>query len=568
MRAHVLYAVVGLAAAGCGNAGTAPDIDAAPASCSAGEQRCAGTTLQTCSGGTFYDTEVCLHACSDTLGCVLCVPGTGTCDSADLSYVCNATGTGYDSVTCDTSQGISCGASGFCEGTCVAGDGYIGCEYYPTVTGNMTSAQFHFAVAIANATDQPATVSIADGSLPKADVFVVPARGVRVELLPWYQALKLCTKGSWMECAHGNHTDAALVGRAAYHVRSTQPVTVYQFNPLEYALPDVPNENSFSNDASLLFPVNRWRKDYYVAAFGVTDGTGNPSLLAVTALHDGTHVTITTRADTVADGGAPAFAAGVPQTVTIDGGGVLEITSRTGDLTGSHVTADGPVQVIGGHYCADVPAGIAACDHLEDAMLPVDALGTRYVVDAPAIDANINGKPRTVRIIATAADTHLVYKPAQPGAPTTIAKPGDFVELADTPESFMITADHKVMVAQYMEGVNASHEHQGDPSLALAVPIDQFRTEYLFHAPTNYQINFVDVIAPYDANISLDQQLLAITPIGTTGYGFCRFPLSKGPAGDGNHRISGNAPFGIGVYGYGTDSSYWYPGGLQLIDVP
>ena len=46
-------------------------------------------------------------------------------------------------------------------------------------------------------------------------------------------------------------------------------------------------------DASLLFPSNAWRNEYYVASYQVlTDGTVFwPSLMAVTAYQDGTEVT-------------------------------------------------------------------------------------------------------------------------------------------------------------------------------------------------------------------------------------------------------------------------------------
>ena len=50
--------------------------------------------------------------------------------------------------------------------------------------------------------------------------------------------------------------------------------------------------------------------------------------------------------------------------------------------------------------------------------------------------------------------------------------------------------------------------------------------------------------------------------IGSSGFSVARIELSNG--GDGNHVITGDEPFGISVYGYGNDTSYWYPGGLDL----
>lgn len=47
-----------------------------------------------------------------------------------------------------------------------------------------------------------------------------------------------------------------------------------------------------------------------------------------------------------------------------------------------------------------------------------------------------------------------------------------------------------------------------------------------------------------------------------------RVLLGNGPAGDGNHSMSANDPFGITVYGYGQYTSYWYAGGLDLNDIP
>lgn len=243
---------------------------------------------------------------------------------------------------------------------------------------------------------------------------------------------------------------------------------------------------------------------------------------------------------------------------------VIELATFAGDFTGSLVDADKPVQVISGHFCANVPNGVGYCDHLEESMFPVDTLGTNYIINAPAVTTLPNGKVENIRIIATSPNTTLTYDPPQTGAPTTIAQAGDFIEIAGNAASFQIIADQKVIVAQYMSGQDAGGG-TGDPAMTLAVPVEQFRTEYLFHAPTNYESNYVDVTAPVGATVMLDGAPLSFTPIGTTGYGLARvYPLGPGPNNDGNHHIQGNMPFGITVYGYGQYTSYWYPGGLDL----
>jgi hypothetical protein len=406
-------------------------------------------------------------------------------------------------------------------------------------------------------------VTIDGGGLTAPQTIVVPSNRVVVHNMPWVAALKLCNTPNTDGCSAFSSPPqgAALATKGAYHLRSTVPVTVYQFNPLQYTKDGT---FSYSNDASLLLPTNVWRTRYYTASWAPYASVGYPSLFAVTATHDNTMVTITAKAATPASQGAPAFAPGVANSVMLNAGDVLELGSIQGDLTGSLVDSDKPVQVISGHYCTNVPDNITACDHLEESMFPVDTLGTHYIVSAPAVTSIPTGKVQVIRIIATGANTTLTYDPPQPGAPTTIAQAGGFAEIQNTAAAFSITSDQKVMVVQYMEGQDAGGA-TGDPAMTLAVPVEQFRTQYLFHAPTNYESNYVDVTAPVGSVVTLDGAPLDFMPIGTTGYSLARvYPLTAGPNNDGNHSIQSTMAFGITVYGYGQYTSYWYPGGLNL----
>lgn len=532
--------------------------------CNPGDRTCDGLELLECINGEFQHSMDCPQACSDKLGCTLCVANTGTC-TGDMAHTCNANGTGYDDTYCDPQQGESCDATtGACVGDCAPkslGNSYIGCEYYPTVTGNTTGTTFDFAVAIANTTSNSVTVTIEGGALNASQMVTVAPSSVQVQVLPWVPELKLCNTAETDGCIDGSMQLAALKTAGAYHLRSSSPVTVYQFNSLEY---QKNGEFSYSNDASLLLPTNVWRTQYYAAAWQQLAGI-NPSEMAVTATANNTMVTITPKAASPAAQGAPAFMAGMPQSVMLNAGDVLEIASQTGDYTGTLVDASGPVQVISGHYCADIPDGVTACDHVEESMFPVDTLGTHYIINAPAVTSIPNGKVEVIRVIATADNTTLTYDPPVSGAATTIASAGSFIEIANNNQSFAITSDQKVLVAQYMEGQDAGG-NTGDPAMTLAVPAEQFRASYLFHAPTSYESNYVDVTAPMGATVSLDGgSPLTFTPIGGSGYGLARVTgLGAGPGMDGNHNIQGDKGFGITVYGYGQYTSYWYPGGLNL----
>jgi hypothetical protein len=104
----------------------------------------------------------------------------------------------------------------------------------------------------------------------------------------------------------------------------------------------------------------------------------------------------------------------------------------------------------------------------------------------------------------------------------------------------------------------------GDPSLSLASTVEQFRSTYIFLAPDDYSENYVVAVVPLGATLTLDGTAVLDqpTPIGSTGFGTIRLALGSGNAGA--HAIQGTQPFGIQVIGYGSYTSYQYPGGLDL----
>ena len=570
---HGLRAAVGLylafgvasATAACGSKPDESDFtpDArAPESCSTGAAKCDGNDYLVCDGDVFVLSESCADVCVPELGCVACQPFTGTCNG-EVSTMCTGDGAGYIDVLCDPVQGMSCNfETGICDGDCAPqfiGTNYIGCDYYPTITGNEVANNFLFAVAISNTQNQPADITIDGGGLVAPDTFTVAPDSVETRTLPWVDALKACTVFDANGCG-GPDTLSAMVPGGGYHLRSTQPVTVYQFNPLDYEMGKM---NSFTNDASLLMPTNAMSGTYHVAAWPGWDTMtvlGElPGLMAVTATQDATSVTITTSSATHAGGGIGAFSPGAPQTLTMNAGDVVQLFSVGGDLTGSTVDADKPVQVIGGHFCTNIPADVPACDHIEESMFPLATLGTRYVVTSPAPAS----KGQIVRIIATAPDTTLIFNPEQTGVPTTLANAGDFVQIDDTTAPFEVAGNHRLLVSQYMQGQNVGGG-TGDPAMTLAVPVEQYRTTYMFHAPTNYEVNYVNIIAPLTALITLDGTVLPtnFAPIGNSGWGFTRQTLDD--SGTGTHLIESDEQFGVLVYGYGQFTSYWYPAGLDL----
>ena len=540
--------------------------------CVAGTIVCEGAVKKVCDGnGGFTDEEDCALSglvCAPNLGCVTCVPGTGSCNG-NVGTSCKLDGSGTVEETCEEAQGTTCNpGTGQCDGACSAGQlgtSYIGCDYYPTVTANLVEQQFSFAVAVSNTTATAATVTTSMGAGIVSTVTVAP-NSVQVIELPWQNTLK----GPSIQPPNTSIQDfpaSVRVTDGAYRLQSTQPVTVYQFSPLHYT---INGSFSYSNDASLLLPVNVWTGTYRVASrhnFFVSRG-----FYAVTASEDGTTVTVTAGPTSgLVKAGVPGIGTNGNGTVTLDAGDVIEVVTdgdpnsanSSNDVTGTLISADKPVQVIGGHQCIYIPSGVAACDHLEESIFPYETLSNEYLVTAPLVpNGGQNAKVEVVRIVATQPNTTLVYDPPQAGAPAAIGEPGGWVEIQNTNASFSIVSNQPVLVVQYMEGQDAGG-NSGDPAMALAVAKDQYRDNYLFHAPTNYEYSYVNVVAPTGAQVILDGAALAgFTPIGGTGYSVARTPVSN--AGDGNHVITGSMPFGVSVYGYGQYTSYWYPGGSDL----
>ena len=153
--------------------------------CTAGTQVCQGATSVICDGaGGVSSSTVCPDTCAPALGCVLCIPGSTTCDGNGAKK-CSDDGSAWLDSSCDAELGLSCDLTlGKCVGPCANTTlerSYIGCEYYPTVTSNgQLYNGFDFAVAIANASKDSADIVIYQGTKLIATQKVAPGSVVAV----------------------------------------------------------------------------------------------------------------------------------------------------------------------------------------------------------------------------------------------------------------------------------------------------------------------------------------------------------------------------------------------------
>ncbi|MGK4001018.1 IgGFc-binding protein [Sorangium sp. So ce1036] len=465
---------------------------------------------------------------------------------------------------------------------------YIGCDFWPTVTANIVWSTFDYAVVVANAGDEVAEVEVTRGDEVLAQEQVPPNSLTKI-YLPWVPELK----GPDMDrCSNSvEMTRSVRVNDGAYHLVSTRPVTVYQFNALEYkgeggpegkswsSCPgnyDCPSSReplgcfSFSNDASLLLPSTAMTGNYRITGRDGWPRAEIGGFMTITGIQDGTTVTVQ-----VAGGGRVLAGGGVPETeggdiftVELDEGDVVEILSDPrSDLSGSLVSATHPVQVLTGMACAQSPSPYQACDHLEESVFPAETLGKRYFVTVPTSPGG-EAVGHIVRLYGNVDGTTLTYPSGRPdGAPTRLDA-GQVVDLDMVRRDFEVVGDHEFAVGSFMlsaELVDLGNDsdQKGDPSQSLSTAVEQYRTKYVFLAPSDYDESYVDIVLPLDASVTLDDATLdlAPTPIGS-GFGVARVPL--GPGNNGAHVLTASAPVGIQVMGYGSYTSYQYPGGLNL----
>jgi hypothetical protein len=513
--------------------------------CVPGQIKCEGSSRRVCDAlGDWGPPLSCgAQQCVNGLGCVVCVPGTATC-LGNIAHKCKGDGSGYVDYECDPLMGSSC-VAGACTGACapdVMEKSYIGCDFYPTVTqqhDSYNTSPHQFAVAVSNTSASSTTVTVTRSGTTVNTTTVAP-NSLQIIVLPWVDPLSKTSGPS------------ALVVGGAYRLRTNNPVTVYQYNPIA---------STTTNDASLLLPANAWTGKYVVASW--PHWGSYPGFYAVVARENATSVTLTpsTTGKLVQAGGG--VTAGGTGTVTLNQGDVLQVMSAVGgDVTGSIVNSTKPVQVIGGHECTNVPLNIAACDHLEESMFPFETLADEYIVVPPVqYPSDTLEKGQVVRVIAAEDATTLVFTPDQPVG-KVLAKAGDFVELTTTTARFRVTANRKIVVAQYMVGQSAGMG-TSDPAMVLAVNPKQWRSSYLIHAPVSWTANYVDLIAPTGAAVQVDGVNVADWwAVGTTGYSVAHVKL--GSVGGGNHTITGNQGVSVSVYGLQNYGSYWYPGGLNL----
>ncbi len=518
--------------------------------------------------------------------------GCGNTCSADLRSI----------VDCNGNVVAQCGAADSCDtqsvecvNACLAAEANhrsVGCDYYATYMEAEISS-YCFAVFVANTWSTAAHVTVEYGgqSLSPAGFARTPVGAGPGLTLSAYdpvagiapQDVAILFLGGESGTAPMCPVTAAVTApmlsgtgvSTSFHITSDVPVVAYEINPYG-------GGSAAVTGASLLLPTSAWDTSY--VAVNVTPNDIYPPSLNIVARDDGTIVTLTPVADVVAGNGVPGGTAGQPLTINLNKGQHAQIT-QAAELTGSSISTNKPVGFMAGQPCMRWPVGTFYCDHGEQMVPPVHALGNRYV--GVGYRARVPGETSYwYRLVGAVDGTALTYS-TQVGGPATLSKGQSVTFQTGTP--FVVESqdtDHPFMLFTYMSSSNAVQDGYGDPDFVVGVPPEQYLQSYVFFADPTYPETNLVVVRDVGTDNQFHEVVLdcagPITGWQSVGnYEWARADLmtgnfqNVGACSTGRHEIHSDAPFGLTVWGWGTPNtstftenvSYGYPGGMNVAPI-
>ncbi len=590
---------------------------------------CSSLGFQQCHEDGSFDPAVACEAgeiCDPRHGCVVCVPDQLYCDeeSGDV-HRCNGEGTGGVLVEACAADRVC--SNGECKTPCEAAldkPSNVGCDFWAADLDNESAnlggvsndaAAQQFAIIVANNNDYAITVEVSRNTArvgePIAEQVVLstsvgPRVSQRIDLPQREVDGAMGQNGTYT----ANSGSGTFVSPHAYHVVTSGPAVVYQFNPIV---------QQFSNDASTLIPIQALGTDYIGVGFQTANPCGiaqlpQPSIpdhgaITIIAPYDGTTVTVTPSHPIMASGGDSGLPiaetpAGGTLTFTMGRYTVVNLETRQpvgdivtcmnavnaghdGDLTGTYVKADKPVVVFmaserglgfGGATNIDYIPGwdpqnddICCTEHMEEQLLPVTALGREFAIArSPIRSTHATWVEQDIfRVVGSADGTTVTTNLPPPHHQLTLNAREERTFMAN--RGFTLSADKAVQVAQYLVPQQFVKEgFIGDPSQLTIPAAEQHRKDYVFLVPATWTKNYAVFSRPVGAQILLDGQSLdgvefgncVRAPIGTLAGADYEQVTCLLPAG--RHQATGDKPFGLSVFGYHSVGAYSFVGGSDV----
>lgn len=523
-------------------------MDGACLACEPGSTICEGDgSTKTClANGSGYAAPVACEgatpACHEGT-CVTCVPGTTRCVDDVTVETCAPDGSAY--VTPTTCDEVDACREGACVSRCAlaeASPSSIGCSFFTakldSFASNVYDADIDDALVVVNPDPDQAV---------DAELYFVP-NDANVEQSVETAHIDARGHHAFRLSNHEVDTVSWLRAGGVYRVRTTRPVAAFHHAPIV--------DTASVRETMLLLPEHTLTGHYVVASYPSTVNAFASYFTAI-ALADDTTLTYRVPQDAAAGMGVPAIAAGGTGMLDLARYDFLNVVAGTpigGDLSGTIVEASGPLWLVGGTECANVPdQHTLYCNVLAEQMVPLEYWGTRYVTARPP--GRPTSEERILRVYAGADDVTVSTTPAQPGFPVTLDQ-GAFVQLS-TNENVVLTGDGPFMTVQYLRGTAGLGS--GDPAMTLAVPTAQFLDAYAFVASSA----FVDDYAQVIRGVGEDEVL--IDGVVVTGYETVgEFEVASVLVEEGTHLATSASPFGLYLFSHDANKSFACPGGMAL----
>lgn len=291
-------------------------------------------------------------------------------------------------------------------------------------------------------------------------------------------------------------------------------------------------------------------------------------------------------------------------------GGANKICRVDNDLTGTVITSTSPVAVFGGASCTTRPYDRVACDHIEEQIFPFITWGKTFVAQRSAPLRLVNNTfaykaPDHWKIVASCSST-APGTPCPNGTTITFSTPPAAADvlppnrcMAGTSLSanncrlagaaymefkssanFTLTANFPAALVQMFPGQGSTvglgtDPAQGDPSMVLLPPAEQWRASYTVLAAPGIRDNYLGLSIDTSKVMSIEVDGVAV-PLNTfTAIANSPFSVKNHAVTVGTHTINvvpkpGITPVpgaGVTVFGYDSYVSYGYTGGLDLTTI-
>ena len=333
----------------------------------------------------------------------------------------------------------------------------------------------------------------------------------------------------------------------------------------------------------LAFPCNQPSQteyEYFAPSTGtLAGGDGSKSQVLLVGCDDNTTITIiATQPIEVPEDISSSFsaniqiAAGMPYQITLHQMQTFLFGSSV-DFSGTRIVSSKPLTVISGHECGNVPADVAACEHLTVQVPPTSTLGqTFFLVPFAGRTAG-----QYFKAIASQSDTTLYFETCNStdGSNMTLFNVGDSFQFWTSSNTYCALVTNKpILLSQLSPGVEI--DGIGDPTICLVPATEQYVNKLAFVSfPESFQNQFVSISVQaqffYPQNIFLDgTHLLNSTwnPIRGRGNATIGYATSHEITGGSNtHTVyheDTRAGLSIVVYGFSRAQSFTYNGGLQF----